>query len=79
MHEMSVTLGPSAVAVVPVRDVTRLPGNLDSVALWRLIGPTVQRNLSRPLWQQFMAVYLQGIENGAAAMRLSGSDGGSPK
>lgn len=70
MKERMVGIGPATVPIVPLGDFTQ--ANLsrdDSIALWRIIGPTVQRNLSLPLWEQFLAVYIQGCENGISALK----------
>lgn len=70
MKERMVGIGPATVPTVPLGDFTRAKlSRDDSIALWRIIGPTVQRNLTLPLWEQFIAIYIQGYENGIAAIR----------
>lgn len=70
MKERMVGIGPATVPTVPLGDFTRAKlSRDDSIALWRIIGPTVQRNLTLPLWEQFIAIYIQGCENGIAAIR----------
>jgi hypothetical protein len=68
--EGSVRLGPCAVPRLPYKDFSAAKISRDEeYGLWRIIGPTVERNLNQPLWRQFVIVYMQGIQNGAAAMR----------
>lgn len=62
---MRVELGPCTVPIVPVSSFSRIPEGIDRYALWRLIGPTVGRNIDKPLWLQFCAVYLEGLNHGA--------------
>jgi hypothetical protein len=65
---MQCTIGPCAIPIYPVTAFTRIP-NLDRYDAWRLVGPTVHRNINAPLWQQFMAVYLEGLNHGSAMER----------
>jgi hypothetical protein len=38
-------------------------------ACWELVGPTIERNIDRPLWMQFCVAYLEGLNHGAGAKR----------
>jgi len=60
--------GPCVVPVVPYSSFTRMPAGIDTFAMWRVIGPTVGRNIDRPLWLQFVAVYMEGLNHGAGVM-----------
>lgn len=62
-----VSIGPRSVPLYPVSAFSRFPPEIDMHAVWALIGPTVQRNANAPLWAQFCAAYLEGLNHGAAA------------
>lgn len=63
-----VGFGPCVVPVVPYSSFSRFPPGLDTYGVWRIIGPTVQRNLDAPLWLQFCAVYLEGMNHAAGVI-----------
>jgi hypothetical protein len=63
-----ISFGPCPVPVVPYSRFTKMPADIDASAVWRVIGPTVGRNFDRPLWLQFVAVYLEGLNHGAGVM-----------
>lgn len=69
MSDMMVRIGPCQVLTYPIRAFTRFPADIDFTDVWRLVGPTVQRNMNAPLWAQFCAVYLEGLNHGAEAAR----------
>lgn len=74
-RDSMVRLGPCIVPNYPLKAFSRLPGGI-AWDLWKLCGPTVERNLTRPLWAQFCAVYYEGLNHGANAMREKLIDSG---
>lgn len=63
-----ISLGPCPVPLYTYSAFTRMPrGVMED--LWRLVGPTVERNIDRPLWAQFCAAYYEGLNHGAGAER----------
>ena len=63
-----VSLGPCPVPAYPYSAWSRLPRG-SAETLWKLIGPTVERNIAGPLWAQFCAVYYEGLNHGAGMAR----------
>ena len=63
-----VNIGPVSVPGVPVSDFSKIPGSRERwAALWRIIGPSAQRNLERnPLWIVITAAYFEGLQHGAS-------------
>jgi hypothetical protein len=66
MRTQSVGIGPCVVPIYPISAFTRFPADIDMHEVWRLVGPTVQRNITAPLWLQFCAIYLEGLRHGVA-------------
>ena len=67
-REISASFGPRTLTPYPISAFSKIPYKfLDD--LWRLVGPTVNENHSRPLWEQFCAAYYEGLNHGANAMR----------
>lgn len=64
-----VRLGPCVVPTYPMSAFSRFPPDINFTDVWRLVGPTVQRNMNAPLWVQFCSVYLEGLNHGSEAMR----------
>lgn len=71
MSDRMVTLGPCVVPCYPITAFSHFPKDIDMREVWRLIGATVERNASAPLWLQFCALYLEGLNHGAAASEPS--------
>lgn len=67
-HTIPVALGPSVVPLYPVTAFSRFTG-IDFREVWKLVGPTVNRNINAPLWAQFCATYLEGLNHGAGTVR----------
>lgn len=67
----NVALGPCAVPLVPVRDMSKFALTREQWhAVWRIIGPTAERNLARnPLWTVIACAYLEGLHHGASLQR----------
>jgi hypothetical protein len=63
-----VRLGPCVVPTYSVKAFSRFPPEIDFMDVWRLVGPTVQRNIGAPLWMQFCAVYLEGMNHAAGTI-----------
>ncbi len=63
-----VSIGPCVVPVYPFKAFSRFPPDIDFYDVWRVVGPTVQRNIGAPLWMQFCAVYLEGLNHAAGLM-----------
>ena len=63
-----VAFGPCLVPSYPYSAYSRLPRGTGET-LWKLCGPTVERNLDQPLWAQFCAVYYEGLNHGAGMAR----------
>jgi hypothetical protein len=61
-----VSIGPGAVAIYPVSAFTRVP-NEALKDIWQVIGSTVEKNINRPLWMQYCAIYWEGLNHGSAA------------
>lgn len=59
-----VSIGPCPVPLYPYSAFSRFEG-IDFYQVWRLVGPTVDRNINAPLWAQFCAVYLEGMNHAA--------------
>ena len=68
---VTVSLGPSVVPLYPVTAFSRFPRGISFRDVWTLVGPTVDKNLNAPLWAQFCAVYLEGMNHALGAMRES--------
>ena len=65
---LRVSIGPCPVPLYPIGAFSRFPEGIDLDDVWRLVGPTVHRNINAPLWAQFCAIYLEGLNHGAAAV-----------
>lgn len=63
-----VSLGPGAVATYPITAYSSL-SRADLVTAWQLVGPTVERNIDKPLWMQFAAAYVEGLNHGSGYER----------
>jgi len=71
MSDHVIPFGPP-VPVVPAGHFCRLPFNPEDMeALWRIVGPSVARNMARgqPMWRVIVAAYAEGLSHGAAAER----------
>lgn len=68
MRDSMVNIGPVSVPGAPITDFSRIPGSRDTwAALWRIVGPSAQRNLARnPLWVVIAAAYYEGLHHGAS-------------
>jgi hypothetical protein len=68
MKEHMAQFGPCVLPNYPYSTFSRFPPEIDFKDVWRVVGPTVQRNINHaPLWVQFCTVYLEGLNHGAAA------------
>ena len=67
MKDAMVNIGPVSVPGTPVTDFSKIPGSRETwAALWRIVGPSAQRNLARnPLWVVIAAAYYEGLQHGA--------------
>lgn len=63
-----VRIGPCVVPNYSVKAFSHFPSNIDFMDVWRLVGPTVERNINAPLWMQFCAIYLEGLNHAAGIM-----------
>lgn len=62
----AVALGPH-VEMPPASHFTRLNGKVDLHDVWKIVGPSVARNVhSLPLWKVIAMAYLEGLQHGAA-------------
>lgn len=66
--EHRVSMGPCPVPLVPYSHFSRFPPGIDVHAVWKIIGPTVQRNMDKPMWLQFCAVYIEGLNHAAGVL-----------
>jgi hypothetical protein len=68
MKDAMVNIGPVSVPGTPVTDFSKIPGSRETwAALWRIVGPSAQRNLARnPLWVVIAAAYYEGLQHGAS-------------
>lgn len=67
MSDKMVGIGPCAVPIYPSSAFTRLPEGIKEEDLWKLVGPTVERNISKlPLWKLLAIVYFEGLAHGYA-------------
>lgn len=65
----AVSIGPRTIGkVYPYSAYSRITREQIETA-WQLVGPTIERNIDRPLWMQFAAAYLEGLNHGAGAER----------
>lgn len=71
MTDSMVNIGPCVVPTYSLRSFSRFPRDIEMYAVWKLVGPTVQKNIGHPLWLQFCAVYLEGLNHGSEAVRTS--------
>ena len=57
------------IPTVPINDFSKLRlTHGQMVDAWKIVGPSVERNINRgPLWQSFVAAYLEGLEHGYMA------------
>lgn len=62
------SFGPGPVPTYPISAFSRLPHGI-AEELWKLVGPTVDRNINLPLWAQFVVVYYEGLNHGSGAER----------
>lgn len=71
MKDAMVNIGPVSIPGVPVSDFSKIPGSRETwTALWRIVGPSAQRNLERnPLWVVIAAAYYEGLHHGASIAR----------
>lgn len=46
---------------------------------WQLVGPTIERNIDRPLWMQFAAAYYEGLNHGSAMERELAREPAAPE
>lgn len=65
--ERMVSIGPSAVPVVPMKHFTRnAVTKSDLASVWKIVGPSAQLNLERlPLWQVIAMAYVEGLNHGS--------------
>ena len=69
----NVSVGPLPVPIYPIQAFSPTPPGVKSEEVWRLIGPCVEYNIRKvPLWKVFVAVYIEGLQHGAAL--ADGSD-----
>ncbi len=65
------TLGPGF-PIVPVSGFAPVPKEIDMAGVWKIIGPTVEKNMNGmrpvPLWKIFCVCYAQGMENAVGLM-----------
>jgi hypothetical protein len=48
VKDAMVNIGPVSVPGVPVTEFSKIPGSRETwAALWRIVGPSAQRNLAR--------------------------------
>ena len=68
MKDAMVNIGPVSVPGTPVTDFSKIPGSRETwAALWRIVGPSAQRNFARnPLWVVIAAAYYEGLRHGAS-------------
>jgi hypothetical protein len=66
MRDRPATIGPCAIALVPVSKFSKLKG-AQLCDAWEIVGPSAQKNLeSSPLWAVIAAAYLEGLNHGAS-------------
>lgn len=63
-----VSIGPCPVAMYPITVYSRISRSELETA-WQLVGPTVERNIDRPLWMQLAVAYIEGLNHGSGAER----------
>lgn len=69
MKDCRVAFGPTVVPYYPHTAFSSFPKDIKFWDVWKLVGPTVERNMNAPLWAQFCAIYLEGLNHGAGAER----------
>lgn len=75
MTRRAVSLGPFLAEMPPGKDFTKLPAGVRLEDAWQVVGPSVERNMSRaPLWRVIAMAYVEGLIHGAA-IGQSGADG----
>lgn len=64
MRRFAVELGPP-IPLVPIThfDKMRLTDEQLS-SMWRIVGPSVERNMRLPLWQIICCAYIEGLMHG---------------
>lgn len=70
-------IGPVAITSYPLSAWERLPKSINLYDVWKLCGPTVEKNMdSNTLWKVFCIVYLEGMAHGvqSAATKESKND-----
>lgn len=62
-----IAFGPD-IPVVPITHFARHKFTEEQIAdIWKIIGPSVERNLSaKPLWKVIAFAYIEGLSHGAA-------------
>lgn len=67
-----IQLGPE-IPVVPVHHFSTLPASEDDMrAMWRIVGPSVERNMRLPLWKIICAAYIEGVMHGHGLAKEGG-------
>lgn len=71
-----VSLGPCPVSMYPITAFSSLKRS-DLETAWQIVGPTIERNINAPLWAQFAAAYIEGLNHGAGIERERADDFGN--
>jgi len=63
MAKRGVHIGPGLVEQYPLSAWSK--SEVDMIALWQIVGPTVEKHIGRlPIWQVFCACYFEGLVHG---------------
>ena len=65
-----ISIGPCPVETYPVSAYSPLR-RAELETAWQLVGPTIERNIDKPLWAQFAAAYIEGLNHGSGIERES--------
>lgn len=62
--EHGLRIGPCKFPTYPISAFSDFPPGIKAADVWRIIGPTVEQNINKPLWQQLCAIYIEGLNHG---------------
>jgi hypothetical protein len=73
MSKRMASIGGCAIESVPLRNFSKFKGDINFEDVWKLCGPSAERNLSKvPVWKVICAAYLEGLHHGSEILKDEG-------